>query len=547
MKQNKTAIVVIHGIHPTARFEIQDLFGTQLYRRLNETPGGPKWQLNILWPNIAKANADPGDVHATALRVCRETEDAGDPQTSYFDVFEAYWSPIDKNQTTLAYVLSWLADAIFVPLNASAKLYAGTKKVLFDLGMVAAVLAISLVFVALAAWAAAWGYSIFADAAMCGLAKLPPNCGKPIPSLVDLILHPTATLQQFAWPALLYVVILFIGAYALTQLLISTYHNCAEMYRRTRVRRTAPSDELGTRRLWRIWFQLVLALVAVFGLWFWPWYHPFVPDPGHRLLAATLTAVAMVGFFRAAFGTLNEFFVNTLGDVQIYTTHDENSAFYKFRKEIVELVEGVILQVLRAKAGTQVTMPVDPLRQRVAAALEAPPPPLYDRVVIAAHSLGSTIGMDALIGIHELCAEGGVLPEQWNRLRAFVSFGSSLEKTKFFFDVKQPTVSASADHWRDDVYGKLFTKDFAFVDPGPNAGATPMFWSNYWYATDLVANCIESYTAGGATQICENVALKSKFSPWHPWVHSDYLWDENFWRRPADSPTHGMLDVLLSD
>ncbi len=74
-----------------------------------------------------------------------------------------------------------------------------------------------------------------------------------------------------------------------------------------------------------------------------------------------------------------------------------------------------------------------------------------------------------------------------------------------------------------------------------------MFWANHWYFTDLVANHIESYTDGATTQICENTRLKSSFHSCHPWVHSDYLWDENFWRRPDDSKTHGMLDVLLLD
>ena len=101
-----------------------------------------------------------------------------------------------------------------------------------------------------------------------------------------------------------------------------------------------------------------LLSIAIIGLWAWPWFFPFVPDPSHRLMYSTLTAVLLVGFLRSALGTLNEFFVNTLGDVQIYTTHDENSAFYKFRKQIVETVEAIILQVLRASAGPLTTLPV---------------------------------------------------------------------------------------------------------------------------------------------------------------------------------------------
>ena len=199
--------------------------------------------------------------------------------------------------------------------------------------------------------------------------------------------------------------------------------------------------------------------------------------------------------------------------------------------------------ILRAEAGPLETMPVPADRFAIRGAID-PPLPLYDRVVVAAHSLGSTIGMDALISIHEMCAEGGVLPEQWNRLRAFVTFGSSLEKTRFFFDVKQPTISASADHWRNDVYGRLFTNDFATLSRAVPPTSSQIFWANHWYAPDLVANRIESYTDRNHRTICENTVLQSKFSLFHPWVHSDYLWDENFWRRPPGSTTHGMLDVL---
>lgn len=542
--RGKTAVVVIHGIHPTARFEIQDLFGTQLLRRLNQRDGEGAWNLNLLWPRIAKADAGPSDLHATALRICRGTN-TDDPDPPYFDVFEAYWSPIDKNQTTLAKVLSWLSDAIFVPLNAGAKLCASTTKVLFDIVSVVAVLALSLVLLALAAYFGLQGYGIFAGAATCALDKPPPNCATAYPSPLDFVLHPTTTLQQFAWPAALYIVIAFVGAYALTQLVISIYHTVAEWYRRTRVRRCGRDAFLEPRSLWRVWFQAFLAVLAAFGIWWWPWYRPFVADPMHHLMLATLTVVGVVGLFRSAFGMLNEFFVNTLGDVQIYTTHDENSAFYKFRKEIVELVEGVILQVLRAEAGPLVTMPV-PRADELRFVDPPKPPPLYDRVVIAGHSLGSTIGMDALLNVHELYEEGGLDFDQWSRVGAFVTFGSSLEKTKFFFDVKQPTISASPDHWRSDVYGRLFTKTFATLSQSAPA-TSQIFWANQWYAHDIVANRIESYTAPGDRTICENTLLPDRFSLVHPWIHSDYLWDENFWLGRPGASTHGMLDVLFPD
>ncbi len=482
-------------------------------------------------------------MHATALRICQRDDNADDPAFPFFDVFEAYWSPIDKNQTTLQNVLAWLADAIFVPLNASAKLFADTAKVIFDLGLVACVIAASLVFLAGAAVAANAGYRIFARAAICATSGKPPDCATPLPSFFDFVLHPATTMQGFAWQALMYAAIVFAGAYALTQFAISAYHTCAEAYRRNRARKCGDSGLLQQRSIWRVWFQGALLSIAIIGLWAWPWFFPFVPDPSHRLMYSTLTAVLLVGFLRSALGTLNEFFVNTLGDVQIYTTHDENSAFYKFRKQIVETVEAIILQVLRASAGPLTTLPV-PGKAAFASAAEAAPPALYDRVIVAGHSLGSTIAMDALLNIHEMYSEGGVSREQWLRLRALVTFGSALEKTKFFFDVKQPTVSASADHWRNDVYGKLFTKNFATLAGGRRTSDAGIFWANYWYFHDPVANEIKSFAGADGQAICENSLLKSRFSLLHPWIHSDYLWDGTFWARRTSSQGHGMLDIL---
>ena len=91
--------------------------------------------------------------------------------------------------------------------------------------------------------------------------------------------------------------------------------------------------------------------------------------------------------------------------------------------------------------------------------------------------------MDALLNIHEMYSEGGLTEEQWLRLRALVTFGPALEKTKFFFDVKRPTVSASADHWRSDVYGKLFTKDFAILSANERTRDSGIFWANYGTST----------------------------------------------------------------
>ncbi|MBV8338818.1 MAG: hypothetical protein JO343_02615 [Candidatus Eremiobacteraeota bacterium] len=200
--------------------------------------------------------------------------------------------------------------------------------------------------------------------------------------------------------------------------------------------------------------------------------------------------------------------------------------------------------------------------------------------MVVAHSLGSTISMDALLNLHNLVEEGGLESDQWRRIRAFVSLGTALEKTKFFFDAQNPGLSASYQQWRSDLYGHLFTSDFHALQRD-NSAANPLtvgiYWANYWYYTDIVSNAIDSYRSdvqpGHALSalepsplqdafspaalekmnvVAQNARLGSRFAvpnPLHIWVHSDYFGDDEFWRSGNDkvgTPYHGLLEILLT-
>ncbi len=571
----KTAVIVVHGVCPTPRYQIQDAFTTEFAARLNErSAGGAHWHTSILWPPISTPSAGPEDVHATALRIWQDGDRPDDPQQDAFDIFEGYWSPIDKNQTTPQSVLAWMSRALFAPLNASAKLYAGFWKTFFDLGYVAAMLLIAIVLLAVAARVGVSGYNVFAHAAVAlkcaGITNVAEHqrCVSQVPSIIDMVLHPTTALPGFALSALGYVVVIFIGALAATQLAIGAYNAFSEWRRRLNASKihaqitpgSTPSSIFGRYEIWRFWFLVVLGAVAFLGLIYVPIWHAFVPDPYHVLALSTIEMVAFVALVRGAISVMQGFFVNFLGDVQIYTTHDENARFYQFRKEIVATVEGIILQVLRSQNAPATTVEVT-----TATTLKEPavPQPLYDRVFVAGHSLGSTISMDALLNVHELYAEDGLAAADWERLRGFITFGAALEKTKFFFDVRQPSMSVSPDHWRNDVYGRLFTEDASVLDDGDNRNG--IFWANYWYFNDIVANEIASYQstirvgraarAHGARAsqprvVCANARLSSSFFRplWHMWIHSDYLGDDSFWRSGVDHDRRqysGVCDLLL--
>jgi hypothetical protein len=98
-------------------------------------------------------------------------------------------------------------------------------------------------------------------------------------------------------------------------------------------------------------------------------------------------------------------------------------------------------------------------------------------------------------------------------------------------------------------------RDLYRSQPHPRDGdRIPIFWANYWYEHDIVANEIITYrradpeSAGDSRIICQNARLADRF-PNHIWVHSDYLVDQNFWNGTCDDGTQvtGVLAMLVSE
>ena len=252
---------------------------------------------------------------------------------------------------------------------------------------------------------------------------------------------------------------------------------------------------------------------------------------------------------------LQDFLVGFFGDVQIYCTHDENSTFFDLRERILQITVDAIRRA------------ISPSRNGGTA---------YDHVIVLAHSLGATIAMDAILRCYQLKEQGGIADEDFARLRAFLTLGASLEKTKYFFDVTMPSRSLSYGQWRSDVYGALFTDDPTALGV-PNGGAG-MLWVNYWYFQDPICNQIESYRSylrpgesvskgvalrsSRQTQeefltskygiegrvICRNEQGHKRMSVLHPMLHSDYLYDDWFWNSSyAGGANHlGALEIIGS-
>jgi|SRR5579872_245404 len=543
----RTAVLVIHGISPQPRYGIQDEFATQLAEHLNRPAGwgftrpvngaGP-WEADVIFPAIGVPNASIEDIRPSLLRVHQREPDPEDPALPFIDVYEAYWSPIDKGQTTPLSVLTWMLKNAFVPANTSARLCAELRKTLFDVGYVVAALlmALALTYVIYRTGASAYG-AVRAIAATGS-----PTAVAGAPSFFDMIVRPFDSLTGITPRAAVALLASAVGAYLLVQAAIAALNLV-----RQRARLKGERGQLRRRLIVTMGLLIVGCGVLLYGMQF------HINAHGDALGRSAFLLVAATGSLRLLLSIGNDFLVNRLGDVQIYTTHDENSRFYAFRAQIGEIAARSLVKILRAR---------DPNGD-----------PLYDRVFVAGHSLGSTIAMDMLILVHEMVEEDGITKDEWRRIRALLTFGTSLEKTKFFFDVRQPSISASYQQWRSDIYGHVFTPNFDALRGDNDTGVVGIHWANYWYFEDIVANEVSSYRSAIAPReplwrgprtpdtlahfftalsqsplVCQNARLASCF-PRHIWVHSDYFTDDAFWFSKVDAdgtPYHGALEILLT-
>ncbi|HYL26712.1 MAG TPA: hypothetical protein VEW74_02695 [Candidatus Nitrosotalea sp.] len=518
MTPKRTAIFAIHGISPIQRYAFQDQVASAFQCYLNakaEAAGESSWSAAVHWPKVGgTAAASSENVVPSALRLYRGT-DPESPTGPVFDVYEGYWSPLSKGKTTILSALKWLLNATFLGNSSTAAIPCTPKKLWSDVGYVVIFLgcALGACIVALGLGLTAWGLLIhlLPNAAGITFGTLVQD---PIPTIFKL---PLAAYLEFA----IDVVIGYVGA----QLWVAYRASRARDARTAifkadaradgtftdNVKRTQAFHKAIIRVLWGILVMLVLAAIGVS-------YVPGAPhaDPPWLFALYVAALAASIGSLQIARAIADFAVGNALGDVQIYTTHDANSTFHSIREEIISTVVSALRCVLTAVDDSGAGY--------------------YDAIHIFGHSLGSTVGMDVLIRLRQMIEEDVLAMAQWNKIRSFTTFGTALEKTRFFFDVRQPTLNAAQDQWADDVYGRFFTdKSKVLDDPNNDAG---IYWSNYWYFRDIVANEIKSYQSkvqigtfnwsGKTCKICQNFLLPNNRGRL-AWVHSDYLADTLFW------------------
>jgi hypothetical protein len=488
----KSAVIIVHGIGPLDRYQIQDQFAAELRDALNtETDeernqrfnGEPpprlgQWHADVIWPPVRR-NEELEGVRPSAVRVHCDNNGKDVLDEPSMDVFEGYWSPVDKGQTTAFRVLSWLMRSIFSPI-ANTKIAAPGLKTTHDIAFVVVIALIAPLLTALSLTSAYRAYLGFASSA------LPP------------------------WAALL---VGLAGGYLVAQGLS----------------RLVPLFFVSStgRSIKRPLFLVALGL-SIVALTTWAAGGEFF-DMFGRLGWLLLTTTSA----RLLLSVMRDFLEGQVGDLQIYATHNENERHFMLREKILGVIGDVVISVLRTREG---------LFDK----------PLYDRVYLVGHSLGSSILMDVIIEMHRLMMEGGLDAASWTRLRCFVSYGSALEKTHYLLGSDRPTAPLQVSEFKADLYARLFNADPAGLAHPPSGQRPPMFWTNYWYFSDVVANAIASYgrvrsvsdppPEQGVHYTCLNAQLPSPLGV--VWSHSHYLSDRALWH--SQGARRGLATIVAS-
>jgi hypothetical protein len=508
----------------------------------------------------------------TISRVHVDSDSPADPQLDHFDVHEAYWSPIDKGRTNFISVVGWLLKTVFLPFNNFARYMESPGKVAWDIGFVAVLIAIGIGAFVLAALLVATGMHDVQLATQAAGPQPPFSLatsikdianGKAWGHIVDFsnlftmlayVLSPLSFVKSLAQGAVVGLFLGLAGSFLGVQALRAAFFlfgHIGELSRRdpiqftSRVRAIAVLSVLAGVCLWYAWNTGISVGCYSKG-----------QGPCWKMSATGLFLVWAVLAFEVGRGFLAGFIVNFFSDVQIYTTRNQNSAFFGLREAMLKKVTDVILNVL---AGAPAGKP-------------------YDRVYVMAHSLGSTISLDAIMRLYDLqhasanAVKPALDPVDWQRLRGFITFGTALEKTKYFFDAWSPTPSQEWEQWSGTAYGGIFTGQSNSLS-ATNSSSAGVFWLNCWYFSDFISDGIVSYRsillpgetisdygaalaharksiqAGAGEVYAAHLVARNRESfgafPRHPVTHGIYWQDPWFWhpQRPDDI---GVLDVLTA-
>ena len=480
--KQRAALVLVHGIGEQDPYEVLDTFTRGLMRTYLRESSAP-----VLEPHLHEATNGKGT--RFSLRITH-------PDLPYtLDVYEVYWAGLVQGRIGVKEVFEWILATVVTPLRywqqqaASALRQRGRWHVFLVIfrEVVQALLllgvAAGLVYVAVAA---ALNYRTIYGV-LRELGNLAP--------VQEVAAHPAL----FVLLLLLLIIALFLSFSIVSSLL-----RAWRIRRRHRALGVAWAGlEAQALKTWLppsvlaavllagavtlLYRQLELTLTPLLGELY------ALLTRGEVLGALIVIALALVG------GGL---LVRYVGDIVLYVTADQKSAFYRTRQEIRRTASDLLRTLL-----TEQTAGKDS----------------YDALFLAGHSLGSVIAFDAINDLERERRAGSEVPV--NKLRGLLTFGSPLDKVYYFF--RQRVRSEAAVRAQVLSYLHATRRKRAGLEYGPytfkpyEIPRSDFYWMNLYSTLDFVSGYLDFYDVDEQHDLCYRLPVVA---------HSSYWQDDDFYR-----------------
>jgi hypothetical protein len=241
------------------------------------------------------------------------------------------------------------------------------------------------------------------------------------------------------------------------------------------------------------------------------WQFPLPPHPASRLtyvfgVAAWLALIAQAFFLRY-------FLIEYAGDVAAYLSAYKDSKFEELRSQIRKVgLDAARLIYWGSNPPTGGGNP--PIAAPIAAAI-----PDYQNIVFVAHSLGTVVAYDTMNAIFNI--ENTSQPpagQRWaaERTRAFITFGSPLDKTAFIFRAQFNRITHEG-RIREMLACAVqpLVSDYKFrYQPGPPRSGP--LWINLWSVMDIVSGRLLYYDDASKAPNPESTV--QNVADWKAWI-----------------------------
>jgi|GEM_PF-7130890 len=484
----KRAVVAVHGIGQHQPYEMARALADGLVRIAAERGVSATVEEIVPTPQSG-GETPPGRVY----RVMTSTA-----PDAFVDVYEAYWAPLTAGLTSFLSLIWWLFVNTFIPSRIMRRPH---RKTFFDVG-------VSIIALAVIGAAYYWLFGALLQTTHVVVPTLGASAvyaphvsfdlGRGIsgtkrslevlsgswtaPSHLPLGTLSLGSLGQLLAPVtLVWLLATAAGVYALFQFIYRVGDLLSDL---SAFRRRAPAN--------------LIMLTASAGTYL-------------LALGSVTPEFFTYGYVYVAYRLVNlwvkTYFVDYIGDIEVYVSRDSKNARFTARAQIQSRAVDAIRAALMSRED-------------------------YAEVLVLGHSLGSVVGLDALREVRRQ-AGTALTFDQFRRLSAFVTFGSPLEKTRFFFDRISPDDGNRWVEFLREIQQTFLTlmpvpAVFASAAPPPLPSQHRILWFNYWYFADVVANSLESYNDD---RIPDLVRVSRLPHPgMKPWVHSAYFDDDDFLR-----------------